>query len=131
MAQTHQGGWCWESHNQAYQHNGSRKLMPMCSQALDQGTGALIQDLKERGMLDAYIARRLTGEPLAYIVGYRDFYHLRLRVNQHTLIPRPETELLIDVALDVLPNDAQSVLDLGLLVLKSFPPHNAPLYKQF
>ena len=48
------------------------------------------------------IARRLTGEPLAYIVGRREFYGLDLEVNQSVLIPRQETELLADLTLEYL-----------------------------
>ena len=50
--------------------------------------------------LRALLARRLGGEPLAYIVGAREFYGLSLRVDERVLIPRQETELLVDIALD-------------------------------
>ena len=52
--------------------------------------------------LNALIARRLDGEPLAYIVGRREFYGLDLEVNESVLIPRQETELLVELALDYL-----------------------------
>ncbi|MPS31864.1 MULTISPECIES: peptide chain release factor N(5)-glutamine methyltransferase [unclassified Salinivibrio] len=58
-------------------------------------------------------ARRLQGEPVAYILGYRDFWTLRLSVSSATLIPRPETELLVEQALAVLPATPCRVLDLG------------------
>lgn len=58
-------------------------------------------------------ARRLQGEPVAYILGYRDFWTLRLSVSPATLIPRPETELLVEQALAVLPDKPCRVLDLG------------------
>lgn len=48
------------------------------------------------------IARRATGEPLAYIIGRRDFYGLTLQVTPAVLVPRPETELLVDWGLEVL-----------------------------
>ena len=48
------------------------------------------------------LARRLAGEPLAYIVGRREFYGLDIEVNDSVLIPRQETELLVDVALERL-----------------------------
>ena len=60
--------------------------------------------------------RRATGEPLAYIVGEREFHGLRLRVTVDVLVPRPDTELLVDWALDLLPTLAgpqPRVLDLG------------------
>ena len=58
----------------------------------------LSPDHRER--LRALLARRLGGEPLAYIVGAREFYGLSLRVDERVLIPRQETELLVDLALD-------------------------------
>jgi release factor glutamine methyltransferase len=62
----------------------------------------------------AMTARRRAGEPIAYIVGRREFYSLPLSVGPPVLIPRPETELLVDLALERLPPGASaSVLDLG------------------
>jgi len=59
-------------------------------------------------------ARRLAGEPMAYVLGEREFYSLAFEVTPAVLIPRPETELLVEMALDMLPEDANaSVLDLG------------------
>lgn len=54
--------------------------------------------------------RRKKGEPIAYIVGHKDFYSLELAVNPAVLIPRPESELLVDLALERRPS---TVLDLG------------------
>lgn len=51
-----------------------------------------------RGFEDL-VTRRIAGEPLAYIVGYKDFWTLRLHVTPAVLVPRPETELLIELAL--------------------------------
>lgn len=62
------------------------------------GGARLFPDRRER--LRASLARRLGGEPLAYIVGTREFYGLNLRVDERVLIPRQETELLVDAALD-------------------------------
>ncbi len=59
------------------------------------------------------IRRRASGEPLAYIVGYKDFWTLRLAVTPAVLIPRPETELLVERALALGPATAARVLDLG------------------
>jgi release factor glutamine methyltransferase len=61
----------------------------------------------------ALIARRAAGEPVAYIVGHKDFWTLRLAVDAHVLVPRPETELLIERALARGPERAGSVTDLG------------------
>ncbi len=60
------------------------------------------------------IAQRCAGVPVAYLTGIRDFWNLSLQVNRHTLIPRPETEHLVEYALGL--GDAAStlrVLDLG------------------
>ena len=56
------------------------------------------------------IARRRAGEPVAYILGHKEFYGLRLAVNPAVLIPRPETELLVELALK---QPFSSALDLG------------------
>lgn len=61
---------------------------------------------------EALLARRASGEPVAYILGRRDFWSLPLEVTPATLIPRPETELLVELALERLPKGG-SVLDLG------------------
>jgi release factor glutamine methyltransferase len=53
---------------------------------------------------DRLIARRTTREPLAYIVGHREFWGLDLEVNSAVLIPRPSTELLVEAALDLFPD---------------------------
>lgn len=53
------------------------------------------------------------GEPLAYVLGYRDFWTLRLRVNNDVLIPRRETEHLVEWASERIAAGAQRVLDLG------------------
>lgn len=59
------------------------------------------------------VAQRKLGHPIAYLLGYRDFWSLRLKVSNATLIPRPETELLIETSLNLeLPGQAV-VLDLG------------------
>lgn len=64
--------------------------------------------------LDALVRRRLAGEPVAYLVGRRGFWRLDLAVGPATLIPRPETELLVELALERLPADRDAlVADLG------------------
>jgi release factor glutamine methyltransferase len=66
----------------------------------------------EAAALNALVARRLAGEPIAYIVGKREFFGLDFRVTDAVLIPRPDTELLVELALERLPVDG-SVLDMG------------------
>jgi release factor glutamine methyltransferase len=61
----------------------------------------------------ALFARRLQGEPIAYILGEREFFGLPFTVTPDVLIPRPETELLVELALERLPAAGGRVLDLG------------------
>ena len=63
--------------------------------------------------LDALLARRARGEPIAHLVGEREFWSLPLRVSDATLIPRPDTELLVELALARLPATPATLLDLG------------------
>lgn len=63
---------------------------------------------------DAAIARRLGHEPIQYITGRQEFFGLQLRVTPATLIPRPETEILVEAVLDRLPHDRPlRILDIG------------------
>lgn len=60
------------------------------------------------------LTKRAAGEPIAYLTGCREFWSMELRVNQHTLIPRPETELLVEFALQLIPqNEMWRIADLG------------------
>ncbi|MBA2658694.1 MAG: peptide chain release factor N(5)-glutamine methyltransferase [Nitrosospira sp.] len=60
------------------------------------------------------VVRRFHGEPVAYLIGSREFYSLDFKVTPAVLIPRPETELLVDLALERIPaNRPCKVLDLG------------------
>jgi release factor glutamine methyltransferase len=63
---------------------------------------------------DGYLKRRRTGEPVAYILGLQGFWNIDLEVAPHTLIPRPETEMLVETALELLPGAIpHRLLDLG------------------
>lgn len=61
----------------------------------------------------ALLERRRMGEPVAYLLGHQGFWSLDLEVAPHTLIPRPDTELLVETALQLAPATPQRVLDLG------------------
>ena len=63
--------------------------------------------------LAALLARRKTGEPVAHLTGEREFWSLPLYVSAATLIPRPDTECLVEQALARLPSTACRILDLG------------------
>lgn len=67
----------------------------------------------EYNAFESLLSRRLSGEPIAYIVGYREFWSLPLKVSPTTLIPRPDTERLVEVALEHLSPSSEKVLDLG------------------
>ena len=63
---------------------------------------------------EALLKRRLNGEPVAYILGCREFYGLNLKVTADTLIPRPDTETLVEAALaKISPQEKSQILDLG------------------
>lgn len=67
----------------------------------------------EQASLKALLARRACGEPVAHLVGMREFWSLPLAVSPVTLIPRPDTECLVEQALQRLPSTACEILDLG------------------
>ncbi len=69
---------------------------------------------QQRRRFTELLQRRLKGEPLAYLTGCREFWSLPLRVTPDTLIPRPETELLVERALQLIPPEAAfDIVDLG------------------
>lgn len=79
-------------------------------QLITQSERALTMDEAQR--LSVLFERRIDGEPIAYIVGDREFYGLSFHVTPDVLIPRPETELLVDLAAERLPENGL-LLDLG------------------
>lgn len=83
------------------------------SRAWLYGHGSDVLTPREHEDLDALLARRKAGEPIAYIEGVREFYGREFEVGPSVLIPRPETEHLVDFALETdLPDDAR-VADIG------------------
>src|SRR5690606_13922830 len=56
---------------------------------------------EQADLFQQYFARRKTGEPVAHIIGQREFWSLPLAVNSSTLIPRPDTELLVETVLEL------------------------------
>ncbi|HDR2706662.1 TPA: peptide chain release factor N(5)-glutamine methyltransferase [Enterobacter mori] len=75
--------------------------------------GETLLTAEQEAQLAALLARRKTGEPVAHLVGEREFWSLPLYVSAATLIPRPDTECLVEQALARLPTAACSILDLG------------------
>ncbi|MBU2155274.1 MAG: peptide chain release factor N(5)-glutamine methyltransferase [Gammaproteobacteria bacterium] len=70
-------------------------------------------DAPQLERFQAAITRRQAGEPVAYILGQQGFWSLELEVAAHTLIPRPDTELLVETVLALLPATPAALLDLG------------------
>ena len=84
---------------------GRGRLAALDSQALSD---------EARRAFDALIARRIAGEPVAYLTGRREFWSLTLGVGPEVLVPRPETELLVELGLAHLQGRrAPKILDLG------------------
>jgi len=87
-------------------------------------TGFTHTDMIARGMeplaaqtvdrISDYAVRRVAGEPVDHIVGYREFYGRHFKVTKDVLSPRPETEMLVDTALELFKDKpAARILDLG------------------
>ena len=65
-------------------------------------------------LFQSLIAQRQQGRPIAHLTGKKEFWSLQLAINEDTLIPRPETELLVETALQLVPDDTTfNILDLG------------------
>jgi len=82
------------------------------SELITRHDAALTDEQQNR--LEGLLVRRKRGEPVAYITGTREFWSMELDVTPGTLIPRPETELLVEKALEHIPRDAEwTIADLG------------------
>ena len=67
----------------------------------------------EEKKFESLIQRRSSNEPIAYILNYKEFWSKRFKINKNTLIPRPETELLVDKITKIYRNKNISILDIG------------------
>jgi len=97
-------------------------LQLLLCQVLDCPRAALLAnpdrtlDSEQQEKFDAFLQRRLRGEPVAYILGTKAFWDFELKVDRRVLIPRPETELLVEKSLDCLgakESQRLQLLDLG------------------
>ncbi len=68
---------------------------------------------EQRNNIEAAIKRRLTDEPLPYILGRAYFHSKEFLVSNAVLIPRPDTEILVEKVLEIEPEDTRSFLDVG------------------
>ncbi|SMN10655.1 Protein-N(5)-glutamine methyltransferase PrmC, methylates polypeptide chain release factors RF1 and RF2 [uncultured Candidatus Thioglobus sp.] len=102
-----------------YLSSNVEDIAPLLSLTLGKNSAWLLANSnyqlknQEKKHLDALIIQRKKGIPFAYLSGTKGFYHLDFKVTPDTLIPRPETELLIDIALDLFKNKPCELLDLG------------------
>ena len=71
-----------------------------------------ILDEKTHALAESFFARRRKHEPVAYIIGEKEFYGLSFQVNKETLIPRPETEILVENALALIPSLKSTDIDI-------------------
>ncbi len=74
-------------------------------------------ELKDSKIIDKFnefIQRKINGEPVEYIIGKKEFFSINIKVNKNVLIPRPETEILVEKAINVIKkNSLKKVIDIG------------------
>lgn len=105
---------------QVSRHEAQRDVQILLSRALGWDLARLLTrpeslpDTEAAKRYESMLARRMAHEPVAYLLGEREFYSLLFEVSSAVLIPRPETELLVELALGCIPESGPcSVLDLG------------------
>jgi release factor glutamine methyltransferase len=110
----------WQPRFQAAAYTDSRlELELLAAAALAQNRAWVLSHqsdtltAEQGAQLQNWAERRLAGEPLAYLRGWQEFFGHRFLVNQHTLIPRPETELLVEQLLAAARNHDGDIIDLG------------------
>lgn len=81
------------------------------AQVIARGDREVPAEAEER--FRSFLERRLTGEPVAYLLGEREFYGRRFRVDPRVLVPRPETEHLVEAALELELPERPRILDVG------------------
>lgn len=103
-----------------YLKSGAIDIVPLLCLVLGKNPAQLLTNHHypvnedEKISLEHFIQQRKNGVPFAYLSGKKGFYHLDFKVTTDTVIPRPETELLVDIALDLFTQkQAAEVLDLG------------------
>ncbi len=69
--------------------------------------------IEEQNKFKSFLIRRSTNEPLQYILGETEFFGLKFRVNRNVLIPRPETEILVQAVIENYHNESFEILDIG------------------
>ena len=72
-----------------------------------------VLDNRDIHVFKEFLKRRSKSEPIAYILGEKEFWSKKFKVNEHTLIPRPETELLVGKLVSIYKGQKPSILDVG------------------
>jgi len=123
-----------DKHREIVSNLSNFEAMELLAFALGKTRAQVLRDFNEplpSSRIDELTARRLSGEPLAYILGEWDFYGLRLMVTPDVLIPRSDSEVHIDIALKLLNSVSHRTVEivdlccgsgcLGLAILSNYP----------